>query len=60
VASVAVGTVQLTFPLNGRLVMSYTYPIDPKTMFEDRFDQFVAFGIPRADVVALKAAIADT
>lgn len=39
--------------------MSYTYAIDPKAMFEDRFDQFVAFGIPTADVVALQAAITD-
>jgi esterase FrsA len=40
-------------------VMSYTYAIDPRAMFEDRFKQFVAFGIPRADVEVLQATITD-
>jgi len=39
--------------------MSYTYNIDPKAMFEDRFKQFVSFGIPQADVEALQATITD-
>jgi len=39
--------------------MSYTYKIDPKAMFEDRFKQFVSFGIPQADVETLQATITD-
>src|ERR1700733_7364831 len=39
--------------------MSYTYNIDPKAMFEDRFKQFVSFGIPQSDVEALQAIITD-
>jgi hypothetical protein len=30
--------------------MGYTYPTDPKAMFEDRFEQFITMGIPRTDV----------
>ncbi len=39
--------------------MSYTYSIDPKAMFQDRFKQFVSFGIPREDVEVLQATITD-
>jgi len=39
--------------------MSFTYKIDPKAMFEDRFNQFILFGIPKADVLALRSAITD-
>jgi esterase FrsA len=39
--------------------MSYIYPIDPAAMFEDRFEQFVTLGIPRADVQAMRGAITD-
>ena len=30
--------------------MGYTYAIDTKAMFKDRFEQFVTLGIPRAEV----------
>lgn len=39
--------------------MAYTYPIDPKAMFEDRFEQFVTLGVPRNEVAQMQAAIAD-
>ena len=39
--------------------MSYIYEVDAKAVFKSRFDQFLAFGIPRADVEALQVAIAD-
>ena len=39
--------------------MSYTYAIDPKAMFEDRYDEFVSFGIPKADVDTLRDKITD-
>ena len=39
--------------------MSFTYNIDPNAMFEDRFKQFVSFGIPQADVEALQGIITD-
>jgi esterase FrsA len=39
--------------------MSYTYDLSPAAMFEDRFDQFVTFGIPKADVETLRATISD-
>jgi esterase FrsA len=39
--------------------MSYSYEIDAKAMFASRFDQFAAFGVPRADVAALQSAITD-
>jgi hypothetical protein len=33
--------------------MSYIYEVDVKSIYQARFDQFLAFGIPRTDVVAL-------
>jgi esterase FrsA len=39
--------------------MSYIYELSPAAMFEDRFDQFVTFGIPKADVETLRATITD-
>src|SRR6202044_770139 len=39
--------------------MSYTFPITPHAMFEDRFEQFVALGLPRAAVEEMRGAITD-
>ena len=39
--------------------MSYTYDLSPEASFEDRYSQFIAFGIPKADVDALRATIKD-
>src|SRR5579862_4164370 len=39
--------------------MSYTYPASPRALFEDRFEQFVAFGIPREQVEEMRGAITD-
>lgn len=39
--------------------MSYTYPIDPQLMFEDRTHQFVAFGIPLSDVQQVRGRVTD-
>jgi esterase FrsA len=39
--------------------MSYTYSITPHAMFEDRFEQFVALGVPRAEVGEMRGAIVD-
>ena len=38
--------------------MSYTN-ISPAASFEDRYSQFIAFGIPKADVDTLRATIKD-
>src|ERR1700728_5435566 len=45
--------------LEGAGSMSYTYPIEPEAMFEDRAAQFVAFGVPAADVERMRSAIQD-
>lgn len=37
--------------------MGYIYDIDTKAMFEDRFEEFVSLGIPRAEVTGMSAAI---
>jgi esterase FrsA len=37
--------------------MSYTYDLSPAACFEDRYSQFIAFGIPKADVDTLRATI---
>ena len=39
--------------------MSYTYDLSPDASFEDRYSQFIAFGIPKADVDTLRATIKD-
>ena len=39
--------------------MSYTYDLSPAAIFEDRYSQFVSFGIPKADVDTLRATIKD-
>jgi esterase FrsA len=39
--------------------MSYTYDLSPAACFEDRYSQFIAFGIPKADVDTLRATIKD-
>ena len=39
--------------------MSYTYDLSPESAFEDRYSQFIAFGIPKADVDTLRATITD-
>ena len=45
--------------IEGAGSMSYTYPIEPEAMFEDRAAQFVAFGVPAADVERMRSAICD-
>jgi esterase FrsA len=37
----------------------YTYDLSPEACFEDRYSQFVGFGIPKADVDTLRATIKD-
>jgi esterase FrsA len=39
--------------------MSYIYDLSPAASFEDRYSQFIAFGIPKADVDTLRATIKD-
>ena len=39
--------------------MGYTYPIDTKAMFKDRFEQLVTLGIPRAEVQEMADVITD-
>src|SRR5271170_8078154 len=39
--------------------MSYTYSASPRALFEDRFEQFVALGIPRTEVEEMRGAITD-
>jgi esterase FrsA len=39
--------------------MPYTYPIESAAMFEDRAGQFVAFGVPPADVDRMRTSITD-
>ncbi|HEY1738752.1 MAG TPA: alpha/beta hydrolase [Acidimicrobiia bacterium] len=39
--------------------MPYTYPIETEAMFEDRTGQFVAFGVPDADVERMRSTITD-
>jgi len=39
--------------------MGYTYAIDTKAMFKDRFEQFVTLGIPRAEVEEMADVITD-
>jgi esterase FrsA len=39
--------------------MGYTYDLRPEASFEDRYSQFIAFGIPKADVDTLRATIED-
>src|SRR6202161_3686472 len=39
--------------------MSYTYDLRPGASFEDRYSQFIAFGIPKADVDTLRSTIED-
>jgi esterase FrsA len=39
--------------------MPYTYPIESEAMFEDRAAQFIAFGVPAADVERMRSAITD-
>ncbi len=39
--------------------MPYTYPIETEAMFDDRADQFVAFGIPAGDVDRMRSNITD-
>jgi esterase FrsA len=39
--------------------MPYTYPIQTEAMFEDRTGQFIAFGVPAADVERMRSAISD-
>jgi esterase FrsA len=41
------------------IIMSYTYDLSPAASFEDRYSQFISFGIPKADVDTLRAAIKD-
>jgi esterase FrsA len=37
----------------------YTYDVDPQAMFDDRTHQFAAFGIPLADILAVRARVTD-
>jgi esterase FrsA len=37
----------------------YTYDVDPQAMFDDRTHQFVAFGIPMADITAVRTRVTD-
>jgi hypothetical protein len=39
--------------------MSYTYDLRPEASFEDRYSQFIAFGIPKADVDTMRSTIKD-
>jgi esterase FrsA len=39
--------------------MGYTYSASPRALFEDRFEQFVALGIPRTEVEEMRGAITD-
>jgi esterase FrsA len=39
--------------------MSYTFSLAPHAMFEDRFEQFVALGVPRAEVEEMRGAITE-
>lgn len=39
--------------------MSYTFSITPHAMFEDRLEQFVALGVPRAEVEEMRGSITD-
>src|SRR5271170_613653 len=39
--------------------MSYTYDLRPEVSFEDRYSQFIGFGIPKADVDTMRATIKD-
>ncbi len=39
--------------------MGYTYDIDAKAMFEDRFEEFVTLGIPRAEVTEMRDALTE-
>jgi esterase FrsA len=39
--------------------MGYTYAIEAKAMFEDRFEEFVSLGIPRLEVAEMRDAITD-
>jgi len=39
--------------------VSYTYDLSPAASFEDRYSQFVSFGIPKADADTLRATIKD-
>jgi esterase FrsA len=39
--------------------MGYIYNIDTKAMFEDRFDEFVSLGIPKAEVTEMRDAITE-
>ena len=39
--------------------MPYTYPIETEAMFQDRAAQFVAFGVPAADVGRMRSTITD-
>src|SRR5580698_7329843 len=41
------------------IIMSYTYDLSPAACFEDRYSQFIGFGIPKADVDTLQATIKD-
>lgn len=37
----------------------YTYDVDPQAMFDDRTHQFAAFGLPIADIAAVRARVTD-
>jgi hypothetical protein len=39
--------------------MSYTYDLRPEASFEDRYSQFIGFGIPKADVDTMRTTIKD-
>jgi esterase FrsA len=39
--------------------MSYTYDLRPEASFEDRYSQFIGFGIPKADVGTMRTTIKD-
>ena len=39
--------------------MSFTYAVEPEEMFEDRYEEFVSFGIPKADVDHLRGIITE-
>jgi esterase FrsA len=39
--------------------MPYTYPVETEAMFQDRAGQFVAFGVPAADVARVRSTITD-
>jgi esterase FrsA len=39
--------------------MAYTFPIEPKAMFEDRAPEFITLGVPADDLAKMRDTITD-